>query len=349
MRLTRSLFVVLIACSAPTVPAHAAAVGDLFVTSLSQGLIHVNPVTGDRTLISSPLRGTGPYDTFRGVAARDSSTIYVTDVGLNAVLAIDRSTGNRTVVSSATVGTGPAFGSPLSLTFDNAGNLLVLENSSSVAAVVRVDVLTGNRTVVTSADLGVGSGPGLLSPLDLVVDASGRIIVADHSSVGLVAVDPMTGVRSTLSKSTAPAVGTGTTLTQPNGIDIAADGGLIVVDIATDRILEVDPLSGDRTSLESIVQARDVAIDNEGAILYTDDSVSTLYRFVPSSGSHTALSRTNGSPGGWIGTGPSFGAGGLHGIAYVPEPASLALLIIGIVGVGVYAHARRRLQARARG
>ena len=79
-------------------------------------ILSIDPITGNRTVISGETTGTGPTlgitPTQVGVAA--DGTIYVTTItnftlAQTPVLAIDPATGNRTIVADGTHGTGPLF------------------------------------------------------------------------------------------------------------------------------------------------------------------------------------------------------------------------------------------------
>ncbi len=81
-------------------------------------IFEVNPVTGDRTIISSAVAGntvgTGPglFFATRLAVGPDGSifTPNISPTPANYILSTDPLTGNRTIISDATHGTGPAFG-----------------------------------------------------------------------------------------------------------------------------------------------------------------------------------------------------------------------------------------------
>ena len=74
-----------------------------------------------------------------------ADSLYVVDPDLDALFLVDTDTGNRTIVSSSSVGSGPNFGFPLGLSFDLAGDILVIERGvgSSVSRLFKVDPSTG--------------------------------------------------------------------------------------------------------------------------------------------------------------------------------------------------------------
>ncbi|HVU87160.1 MAG TPA: PEP-CTERM sorting domain-containing protein [Pirellulales bacterium] len=93
--------------------------GNLFTTDNGPSLVEVNPVTGDRTIISSSVAGnpvgSGPA---LGLALTlavglDGSIFTPSTIDLttatSAILSVDPLTGNRTILSDSTHGTGPAF------------------------------------------------------------------------------------------------------------------------------------------------------------------------------------------------------------------------------------------------
>ena len=130
-RRSASLAVVLIAAlaAAPSIQAAGLAPGDIVVgaafTDSDFGLMLVDPVTGNRTILSDNTHGTGPVlSEVSGITFASDGSLLVGDAVAQQLVRIDPITGNRTVISSGSIGTGPTngfygarqFGSELVLT-----------------------------------------------------------------------------------------------------------------------------------------------------------------------------------------------------------------------------------------
>jgi streptogramin lyase len=225
--------------------------GNLLVLDIDlTAVIRVDPVTGDRTVVSDASTGSGPaFETLLGgIAVEADGNVVVT--GAQTVVRVDPVTGDRTVVSDASTGSGPAFGTPLgnvslerSIAVEADGNLLVVD--SDLAAVIRVDPVTGDRTVVSDAS--TGSGPAFGARLGgIAVEADGNVVVTGARSV--VRVDPVTGDRTVVSDA---STGDGIGFIEAFGIAVEADGSLVVTDNLLWAVIRVDPVTGDRSNASS--------------------------------------------------------------------------------------------------
>jgi len=74
---------------------------DIDETGQSGVVVHVDVATGDRTLLSSRSRGTGPLlnDPRGGLAVERTGEVLIGDQALRAIVRVDPATGNRTIVS----------------------------------------------------------------------------------------------------------------------------------------------------------------------------------------------------------------------------------------------------------
>lgn len=89
-------------------------------------VVRVDPVTGDRTIVSDAGTGAGPFFGFlAGIAVEADGDLVVTDQTLQAVLRVDPITGDRTIVSGAGTGAGPAYASPVGIAIKASGDYLV--------------------------------------------------------------------------------------------------------------------------------------------------------------------------------------------------------------------------------
>jgi sugar lactone lactonase YvrE len=162
-------------------------------------VFRVDPVTGNRTIISGSGSGSGPgFSSPSGVAVEADGKLVVADWRANAVFRVDQVTGTRTILSNAGAGSGPVFGDPYVLAVEADGNLVVADGG--VNAVFRVDPVTGDRTIVSNAT--TGSGPALGSPGAITVAADGGLLVVSDGIAGVFRIDPVTGDRMFVSGGT---------------------------------------------------------------------------------------------------------------------------------------------------
>jgi hypothetical protein len=171
-----------------------------FVASAYVGrVVAVDLVSGDRSIVSSASRGTGPTFQFASATAVDAarSRLLVCDTDADRVLAVDLVTGNRTVLSSGTVGAGPTFANPTRIAADpGADRLLVVDGLAGSGAVdlIAVDLATGDRTVVVDALQ--GNGPRFLNVAQLASGlADGGWLLQDAQIGALLEIDLATGDR----------------------------------------------------------------------------------------------------------------------------------------------------------
>lgn len=162
----------------------------------------VDPVTGDRIIISGPGVGSGPGFEAFGIAVATHRDVYFSS-GLSAIPSVyhlDVSSGNRQVIASPTVGTGPIVELPVGVVVREDGGLIVVDGSDG--KVVLVDPTTLHRTTISGP--GVGAGPSL-SPSSIALSRDGSLLVTNVFGIGgilastLVRIDPLTGDRETVS------------------------------------------------------------------------------------------------------------------------------------------------------
>jgi len=160
----------------------------------------------------------------------------------------------------------------------------------------------------------VGSGPDLNGPRFLAFEngADPDLVVTDRSDPGtgtVVRIDPATGNRSLVSGS---GTGSGPAFDTPFGIDVAANGDIIVAD--SFGIVRVDPVTGDRTTISGsgtgtgpdFVRPGELEIEPSGNIVVVD-ALRSLLRVDPASGDRTVISGcTNAGCSSVTGSGPQF-------------------------------------------
>ena len=217
-------------------------------------IFRVDPVTGDRMIVSDDTTGSGPGLSYSiDLVVEADSSIVALDLWRKAVIRIDPVSGDRTIVSNDTTGSGPIFSSPAGLAVEADRSIVALDLRRK--AVMRIDPVTGNRMIVSDGT--TGSGPVFLSPAALAIEADGSLVVADDHDLSyrvasaLVRIDPVSGDRTIVSDDTT---GIGPVHFSPTALAIEADGSLVVVadepgwfDAVASALVRIDPVSGDRT------------------------------------------------------------------------------------------------------
>ena len=191
--------------------------GQLVVSNQEVSVLYrVDPITGDRTILSGPNRGEGPA--FLGPTkqlAREANGSLLVVVGApspggdGAIFRVDPITGNRSILTSADVGQGPTLGEPEGIVLDDGGTLVV--SDSAQATIFQIDPNTGDRIIISSPFTGQGEAPNF--PVGLTFDTLVRLLVADRSII--YSVDLTNGNRTVIS---APPIGTGTLLVRTEDI-----------------------------------------------------------------------------------------------------------------------------------
>ena len=155
--------------------------------------------------------------------------LYVAELELNGVVAVDLATGNRTLVTHPTlVGAGPPLGYPSGLALDNTSRFVYVADpgfGGGLRSLVRVDVATGNRVLVSGPS--VGDGPALGDPWDVALEESRRrAYVVDRVLDAVVRIDLATGDRVTLSHE---FVGFGPAFVDPYSLAADFERGRVLV------------------------------------------------------------------------------------------------------------------------
>lgn len=187
-------------------------------------ILRIDPRTGDRTVVSGPLTGSGPlFENTFNIAVEAAGHLLVIDGfepfvgrGLNALYRVDPRTGDRMIVSGCTqqpqspdlcpgelIGTGPVFDRPTAIAVELDGTIVVVNSSLElVDSLMTVDPTTGERVVASGGAANVGTGPPFFDPAMVAIEASGDFVVTEWFG-GLKAVmrvDPITGNRAIVSK-----------------------------------------------------------------------------------------------------------------------------------------------------
>ena len=198
--------IALIVFSCRPSPAATLSPGDIVVAldgipSARNGAIYkVDPVTGDRTILTGMGVGSGPDILAFGVAVGSVNDVYFTEanLGTSYVYHLDVATGERKIIASPIVGSGPEIYGPSDILVRSDGKLIVA--SVGDEALFLLDPVTLERTILSG--YGVGSGPEFTDPNGLAFDANGDIIAtAGLTTVpsGVFRIDSFTGDREVIS------------------------------------------------------------------------------------------------------------------------------------------------------
>jgi hypothetical protein len=338
---------VLVSVSMP-ICAHAAGLnpGDIVIGQLAGTsanpdamLLRVDPVTGDRTIISDNSVGTGPsFNPSGAMAAIDylswqsDGSILATESGLTPgtgtafgeIFRVDPATGDRTLITTL----------PTSAPTDSAyfaarqfGNRIL---ATAPGELLSIDPTTGISTIVSGSS--VGTGPSLTHPFGFVVSGT-NVIVAD-TALGIVNIDTLTGNRTILS---GLGVGAGPTLTSPADVAFDPLGNLLATttDLSTHALLRIDPITGDRTivSSQSVGTGPTSAISihlslNQSGSIFTTTFPSAVFQIDPLTGNRTLLASATQGTGPW-GSNLDTSNNGILVVPNVPEPSTLVLAALG--------------------
>ena len=224
--------------------------GDILVSDASlKAIVQVDPVTGDRRILSSSSVGSGPtFGNNEGIAVESDGGIVVVERHLERVLRVEPITGDRSIVTdslsfTAPVGSGPPLGTSFGIAVAPDDTLLVASVLPTGGLVMRVDPASGDRTQVTSPT--VGSGTVLDGARAIAVEASGDLgVMQDGTPNAIYRVDPTTGARTLVSAFSV--MGTGEAFTTPRDLIVHPDGDFLVSSAAERRTMKVDEVSGDR-------------------------------------------------------------------------------------------------------
>lgn len=281
-------------------------------------VVRVNSQTGDRTVVSGGSNniGSGPplLSPLSGALAADGSLVLIDSFNQN-VLRIDLVTGARRIVSGGSVGRGPSFDRLVGIIVGDDGTLFGLDNGRR--ALIRIDPNSGNRDILSGDE--VGPGPVFESPNALTMEANGALLVADNglttaTEPGLkrvVRVDRDSGARTIVSGSgiAGNIIGSGPEFVVPTAIAALSDGSLIIGDSGLGAIMQVDPISGNRTIVSEarfgsgppFLSPWRIAIEPDGSLIVIDDGLDAIIRVNPVTGERSIISDKAGA-----GSGPSF-------------------------------------------
>ncbi len=276
-------------------------VGDRAPLDAMARVIRIDPLTGDRAIVSGEGRGDGEgagliVDV--GVLA-DGQILALDDGAHKQLLLVDRVTGDRERLSGEGIGGGPGFEDPRGLSSSARGPLVA---DAGLQAVVRVDPLDSSRYVL--------GAPFTASVRSLATtrvfcrnESTGQEVVMqtaetewDCGQLGLVASPG--DVVFTGAWGTVDQPGGGPPFNSPEGVAVEADGRILVIDDLEDAVFRVDPATGNRTILSdddtgtgaTFDNPNGVAVEANGSVVVTDYGIDAVVRVDAPTGDRTIVS-----------------------------------------------------------
>ena len=348
-------------CAAPIVQAGPLRPGEILVADggfedLADGAIfRVDPVTGERAIISGRGFGSGP-ELFNplGITLGADRQIYVTDTvfdehweGTSFVYRIDPVSGHRVEVSGPNSGSGPGLGErTYGITLSTAGSLYVATSQPDLAgpledgAVFLIDLATGDRSVITGP--ATGQGPILRHAVGVRVDLDGSLLVL---SSALTRVDPATGDRTSIRPPETFVGATDGAVRDHTAVFVADFFGATIYNISYDSVFQqivsgptlFDGIRGDGPAVFPF----SIEFDGRSEIIgYGSIGPGTIvggvFRVDVATGDRTVIS------GAGVGIGPEFINVGYMTIVPVPEPGTLAGALAGIAVLALRHWLRRQ-------
>ncbi|MDJ0972855.1 MAG: hypothetical protein QNJ98_00170 [Planctomycetota bacterium] len=282
-------------------------------------IVGVDVTTGNRTTLSSDSVGTGPeFD--RVVDVENHGTagrIYACDEE-HKVFDIALGTGNRSLVFDDRIGVGVDLTDrfPGDVAYDPLTGALfaMIRDTSLNAQILRINPVNGERLLFSGP--GVRSGPifGGFGPI--AIDAAGRrLFIYDWDTEALYAVDLNDGDRSLISQ--AGARGAGPSI--PSAMDLLfdpVDGTVLLISSNQDHIVEIDPTTGNRTTLSdnsggfgpafSVPNAMTLDLASNRILVLDNGFPRTLYAVNRTTGVRTVVTDST------LGTGTFPGGSAIH-------------------------------------
>ena len=218
-------------------------------TVFGQEILAMDLATGDRSVVSPATLAGSPTLPFSRDLVTDGVTAWISSE-VASILAIDLTTGARVVLADAVTGLGSTLTYTWGLGLDTgAGLLYVSGGEAGDAGLYSVSLVTGDRTKVSTSL--VGAGPNPTTAPNMFREASGTLLAAatfGTTQTPVLRLDPSTGDRTTVVSSTTSAA-----LEGANSARIIAgprsDGLAVLADDATNTVMLLDPITGERLVL----------------------------------------------------------------------------------------------------
>lgn len=192
--------------------------------------------------------------------------------------------------------TAAKLSGPVRLSFDNAGNLYIVDNGNrrirKVATNGIISTIAGNGTGVYSGDGGPATSAGFVSPFGVAVDAAGNTYIADCWGYRIRKVDQSGKISTIAGLGTTGFSGDGGLAVNAGvvaaGITVGGDGDIYLADFNNNRIRKInsqgiittiggngsDTYTGDGSPATNygLHYPQNLAMDALGQIYIADDS-----------------------------------------------------------------------------
>jgi sugar lactone lactonase YvrE len=147
----------------------------------------------------------------RGLAFDDNDNLYIADrdnhrirkVDLYGIISTVAGTGTAAYSGDGGLATSASLNTPVALTFDDKGNLLITDRLNSAIRIVNavtgiISTVAGTGNAGLSGDGGLATSARLNYPIGIAVDSAGYLYIADTTNLRIRKVDPSTGIISTM-------------------------------------------------------------------------------------------------------------------------------------------------------
>lgn len=164
-------------------------------------LVYVDLASGDRTLISGEVRGTGPaFNNCDHLLTLDTANRRAFIGNLRALIQVDLSTGDRVVISDqdTNVGSGASLSSVRALSYDSVNNQVLATGGSG--AIIKINPTNGARTIISDGNTGTGPALNTNPSVAITNKNATKAFIVDQLS-GLIQVDMLNGNRTLLPNS----------------------------------------------------------------------------------------------------------------------------------------------------
>jgi hypothetical protein len=213
--------------------------GNIYVTNLSNNSVTVYAAgaSGDIAPISTIIGTSTGLNNPEGIALDIKGNIYVanygpTGGGPGSVTIFGPGASGDIAPLSTISGSNTMLVSPFGVALDAEGKIYVANGNSSVGVAIFGAGASGDVAPLTAISVN-GGGVGI------ALDASGNIYVDGGSPTPSVIVYPAGATSSSIPIATIS--GSNTTLNNPTGVAVAANGDIFVADLGADGVLVFGP------------------------------------------------------------------------------------------------------------
>ena len=267
-------------------------------------IMSVSTINGARNCFSNcpPIINDGPslVSPQKIATSISDNNAYVTDSGLDAVVAINLTNRSRSIVSdNATPNSEIDFDSPEGIAIDEINSFAyVIDNFFN--ALISVDLDNGQRTIVSDDDT-PGNLVDFFNPTNISLDLNNNTaFVVDVGLPAIFSVNLGTGVRSILSDNTTPD-NTNAFITPEGLVFDSSQNRLLIVDQVLDALLAVDIATGARTIISDATKPNSensfsypigIELDSvNNQVLITDQDLEAVIAVDLTNGQRVILSR----------------------------------------------------------